>query len=69
MIKKLGSFRPSEIITAINSLIDQVNRLQPRHSAGTKTSIGSKGTRRTASTGTTQRFQTTQQTIPVARYQ
>jgi hypothetical protein len=68
MIKKLGRFNPREILHAINSIIDELLRIAPRSAPGTLRKQSYKGARRSGSGGGNAQ-QTTQQTIPVARWQ
>jgi hypothetical protein len=68
-VKKLGRFNIREWMTTINWLIDEVQRLSPGAAPGTLRSTTYKGTRRSASSAVIQNQQTTQQTIPVARWQ
>ena len=68
MIRRLGRFSIREWKTTINQVIDALERQAPRSAPGTKAATSYKGTRRSASGGGPKQ-QTTQQTIPVARWQ
>lgn len=69
MIKRLGKFSVRDVLTAINWLIDEAERNKPRSAPGTLRSQSYKGARRSAAGQVVQNQQTTQQTIPVARWQ
>lgn len=69
MIKRLGRFNIKEWMSAINWLIDEAVRNSPRSATGTLSARTYKGSRRSAAGGVVQNQQTTQQTIPVARWQ
>lgn len=67
-IRKLSRFRPSEILAAINDIIDALNALRPRYAPGVKTSTSSKGVTRAAAKQQPQIVLATETQPPKARW-